>query len=210
MKGFKSLLIAGGLVTPDESPSGAMPTASPPPQSTAQPPLQVVPSGNADAGMVNSLKASVLGSSPIIGQFMQNVDVARGSFPNDETACMKAALAFTRVDKADLQGELNRTVAAALLHAKKSTESERKNARERAVGSLEKELAAVNDDVKAAMARITELQQSIVTKQTTAAQLQGKIRDAEADLQRQDNVVNASFAQVEQYIASLGQTFARL
>jgi predicted RNase H-like nuclease (RuvC/YqgF family) len=170
----------------------------------------VVPTGNADADMVSKLRASVLGASPIIGQFMQNVELVRPQFPNDESACMRAALAFTRVDKAALQGELNRTVAAAFLQAKKGTENERRKTRAGAVGSLEQELSTVDADIKGMQSRIAELQQSIATQQAKAGQLQGKVRDAEADLQRQDNVVNASFAQVEQYIASLTQTFAKL
>lgn len=209
MKGLKSLLATAGLITSDESPLD-IPSTAPSPQSVATPPFQVVQTGSADMAQVNSLKASVLGASPIIGQFMQNVELVRAQFPNDEMACMKAALAFTRVDKATLQGELDRTVAAALLHAKKSTEGERRKARDGAVGSLEKEFSTVSEEVKEMEARVLELQQSIVTKRAAAGQLQGRVRDAEADLQRQDNVVNASFAQVEQYIASLKQVFSKL
>lgn len=214
MNKFKQLLVGAGLATSDEPLVGSQPTAAsplPPPRPQPQvPPLQVVQTGGADAGMVNSLKARVLGASPIIGQFMQNVEIVRTQFPNDESACMKAALAFTRVDGATLLGELDRPVAAAFLQAKKATEGARQKAHDATVGSLQQQISAVNEEVAAMEAQLAQLQQSIANKKVVVADLQGKAREAEADLFRQDNVVGASFAQVEQYITLLKQMFAKL
>ena len=221
---FEKLKKAGqglGLLTSDDGASadpGNTPGSSTPASSSpvTLPPLKVVSSSSmmmtagANPEMVNKLKASVLGSSPILGQFMQNVEIARKSFPGDDVACMRAALAFTSVDKATLTGELDRTVASSLILAKKGTETERKNARASAVGRLENELQSVNSDIERMNAEIAELQNAVTQKKMDGVQLQGRIQNAEADLQRQDGAVNASFAQVEQFIASLKQTISTL
>ena len=182
------------------APTGYVPTAS----------WQPAPPTSFDPDMVNKIKTTVFSASPIINQFMQNLDLVRPQFPNDEAACMKAALAFTRVDKNSLIGELNRTVSAALLHTKNSLENEHKKARDAAVGGLESQLSSVNSDITTMGNQIMDLQQSVSTKQASATDLQGKIKDAEANLQQQDNVVKGSLAQVEQFIGTLGQTFAKL
>jgi|SRR5579859_1542832 len=166
--------------------------------------------GIADPEMVGKIKSSVFAASPIISQFMQNLELVRPQFPNDEGACMKAALAFTRVDKNSLISELNKTVSAALLHTRSGLESEHKRARDSAVGGLEQQLSSINSEISDTTNQIAQLQQAIAGKQVAATDLQGKIRDAEANLQQQDAVVKGSLTQVEQFVANLGQTFARL
>jgi hypothetical protein len=206
MMSLKGMLTDLGLRTDDEP--GTVPASLPPQPAVA--PVPVVPVGNADPNMVQKLKTTVLGASPVIGQFMQNVELVRPQFPGDETASMKAALAFTRVDKATLSGELSRTVAAAFLHTKNSMETQRQQAHGAAVGSLETELATVNHDIQGMQAQVVELQQSIASKQAAAVELQAKMQTAEADLRQQDDVIKASFGQVEQYIALLRQTIEKL
>ncbi len=211
-----------GLVE-DDSPA---PVTAPAPAPTAAPsyapatyafqspsglPAQTLTTGApSDPDMVNKIKSAVFGASPIITQFMQNLELVRPQFPNDEGACMKAALAFTRVDKNSLVGELNKTVAAALIHTRQSLDNEHKKARESAVGGLEQQLSSINSEIQATIAQITELQSQITAKQATTTDLQSKIRDAEANLQQQDAVVKGSLTQVEQYVANFGQTLARL
>jgi len=173
------------------------------------PPTTAAPT-HFDQDMVNKIRTSVFSASPILNQFMQNLDLVRPQFPNDEGACMRAALAFTRVDKNTLIGEINRTVSAALAHTKNGLENEHKKARDSAVGPLEAQLQTATSDITAIGSQITGLQQSLTDKQASATDLQGKIRDAEANLQQQDDVVKGSLAQVEQYITVLGQTFAKL
>lgn len=176
-------------------------------QSPAQTSYQAAP---ANPDMVNKIKDSVFGASPIFTQFMQNLELVRPQFPNDEGACMKAALAFTRVDKNSLVAELNKTVAAALIHTRQSLDNEHKKARESAVGGLEQQLSSINSEIQATIAQITELQSQITAKQAATTDLQAKIRDAEANLQQQDAVVKGSLTQVEQYVANFGQTLSRL
>lgn len=207
---FKDMLTKAGLVTDDTPPRLATPKPMPvAPASVAAPYGNSASQGaqNVDPEMVSKLKTMVLGASPIISQFMQNVEIVRPQFPNDESACMKAALAFTRVEKTVLVDELNRTVSAALLHAKKSMENDRLSARKNAIGSLDTDLESANSSIKEKEAQIIALQQSITQTRATITELQGKIQNVEADLRRQDNTVNASFTQVEQYVTLLGQTF---
>jgi len=203
------------VVAPAPAPTAAVQASPAYPQQTWAPPAQSwsptpVQSTSFDPDMVSKIKSSVFGASPIINQFMQNLDLVRPQFPNDESACMRAALAFTRVDKNTLIGELNRTVAAALLHTKSGLENEHKKARDSAVGGLESQLSSVNSDITDTGNQINQLQQALASKQANATDLQGKIRDAEASLQQQDAVVKGSLTQVEQYVAQLGQTFAKL
>lgn len=173
-------------------------------------PALVVVNGNADAVLVEQFKASVLSASPILGLFIKNIGIAKGSFPNDEMACMKAALAFTNTDKATLIGELDRTVAASLLQLKKNMEGQKVQARSSAVGGLEQQLQAVVSDYQQMEASIAAQMQAIAEKKAKSAQLQEQVRSAEADLQRQDNTVSASLAQVEHVLASFKQSVSSL
>lgn len=213
---FKNVFTNLGLVTDDSPVPKAAPTpVVPTPQTVStQSAFQAFSSIGrtqpADPDTVTKLKSLVLGSSPIIGQFIQNIEVARSQFPNDEMARLKAALAFTKVAKSDLIEELNRTVAASLVHAKKSTESERSSARASSVGDLDKQCATITADINTAKGHIVELQQAIADKQSILGGLQQKIQNIETDLQRQDGVINASFAEVEIFINLLGKTFTTL
>lgn len=211
-----------GLTTDDSQPirkatptPAAQPIPQPQPQYIQQPlaPWPPVPPVNivaSDKETVDKLKALILGSSPSIQRFMQQVEVARAAFPNDQSACLKAALAFTGVAKADLVQELNRTVAAALLHAKKTTETDRASTRTKAVGDLDNQVTSLNQDIKAMEAKIVELQQGIVDKRAGLATVQQKIQAIEVDLQKQDAIISASFIEVEQFIDLLGKNFATL
>src|SRR6266700_4557648 len=111
---FKSLKDAAtqlGLRTDDEASGSIVEPAAPPPQPSVQPQIVtslqgLTASSSADAAVVAQLEAALLKASPIISAFMKNVDIARSQFPSDEMARLKAALAFTNVDKATLVGEL--------------------------------------------------------------------------------------------------------
>lgn len=227
---LKNLMTKAGIIT-DDHPSA--PVTSPPDTSRyEQPgstgyvqPSYVAPSygapsnptfvpfannASSDPELVKRLKASVFGDSAILGQFLQNVETVQPSFPNDELAAMKAALAFTRVKKEALLDELNRTVAASLLHTKSSLENEHNKARDAAVGNIQSQLSSINSDIQSTQAQIAQLQSSIAPKQANVSALQGQIRDAEQLLSQQDAVVKASLSVVEQYVATLTQTFTRL
>lgn len=210
--GFKGLLEKVGVLEPETSSLGApSPVASPVPFPTAASSFQASPPiGNADSEIVEKLKASVLGSSGIMKKYMGNVAVARKQFPNNEATCMIAALAFSDVDKTTLLGELEHTVKAALLQANQGMKQQRQATRNEKVGSLEQQLATANDEVSRMEAQIVDLQQKIAQKRAAIGGLQQQVSSAEADLKKQDSVVDASFAAVEQYIASLKQTINQL
>lgn len=213
-KGFTSFLKGLGLVKDDVGGSSAETTkdsvsgSSPPAK-----PFFVSPSptsGGEDAARVEALKTSVLNTSPIIAQFMQNFELVKGTIQNDDTACVKAALAVTRVSKVALIEELDRTVAAAFLHAKKSADNDRTKSRDSTVGVFEKDLQTAKEEVHKLEASIAEMQQALAQKKTTEVDLQKKIRDAEANLLRQDEKIKALFSEVEQFIDSLRKTFSVL
>lgn len=199
--------------TPGSQPANASAGSSMARPSPATPfvaPTLVAVNGNVDTALVEQFKASVLGASPILGLFMKNIGIVRGSFPNDEMACMKAALAFTNTDKATLIGELDRTVAASLLQLKKNMEGQKAQARNNAVGNLEQQLQAIISDYQQMEASIAAQMQSIAEKKAKGAQLQEQVRSAETELQRQDNTVSASLAQVEHVLASFKQSVSSL
>lgn len=207
MSGFKDLSRKLHITEPDdnEAPSASVTHAAPAgvaqPVSYTAPVSSYVPSVvGADPDTVAKLKDRVLKSSPILAQFMQNVDKVRAQFPNDETSCMKAALAFTGVDKTVLSHELSTTVNAALLHTKGDLDTQRNKAHDAEVGTLQQQLTALSNDV-------TQLQQTLTAKQQSISSLQAQIHTVETTLQQQDSVVKSSIAQVEQEIAHLGQTF---
>lgn len=211
---IKDKLVKFGLVTDDSPPKVATPTPVAPSPAFVPAQAPSIPlvrnTSMADAEIVNKLKTQVVDASPIVKRFMQNVDLVRSQLPNDETACMKAALAVTQVAKANLIDELNRPIAAALLHAKKNMDTDRQSARSASVGDLDTQSNSLTSDIKDMEGRIAELQQSIATKQTTLATVKQKIRDIELDLQKQDAIIAASFIEVENSIAALGKVFATL
>lgn len=215
---LKDTFVKFGLVTDDQPQK----TATSPPSAATIAPISVfrttqapVPpvfrnTSMADAETVNKLKGLVLDSSPIIKQFMKNVELVRAQFPNDENACMKAALAFTQVAKTNLIAELNQAVAASLLHVKKTTETDRQSARATSVGDLDKQSNSLTGDIKDMEGRIVELQQSIADKRASLGTVTQKIQAIELDLQKQDAIIAASFTEVENFVATLGKVFATL
>lgn len=217
---LKKIATQAGLRTDDD----AEPEPKSPPQSAQQstqasPPVQIVsaagssPSyiGAADSSIVNSIKDAVIGASPVLVSFLATCEKMKKAFPNDESARMRAALAMTDgVDKNTLLGEIQRTVAAALTHAKAAGDEQRKQERDRAVGSIEREMQNVQGQVTSIEADITRLETSLSEKRTRMVTLQGEVRTAETSLQQQEATVKASFAEVDRTLALLSQTFNQL
>ena len=171
---------------------------------------QIVLAAKADTEKISALKVLVYSTSSGIAVFIKSAEAMRKVFPDDPNACLKAAMVASNMEAPHLVKEIDEMVLVALAKARKAAEEEQVRFMEETSGGLRKEMAAIDKSVDQKTEEIGRLQREIAECQKKKNRLHEQAVSTEATIKEQEAVAQASFAAVEQEIASLRQTLIGL